>query len=102
MYPTDNLFDLRQFFSETSQLYFISNYHFEYMDNRLNELVEIGMHEYLEDDAKIDIVIDPYDERSARYHLKKVQEFIQNPKAHQNIFGGKINNFFKQKAYNRF
>jgi len=90
MYPTDNLFDLRQFFSETSQLYFISNYHFEYMDNRLNELVEVGMHEYLENEAQIDIVIDPFDERSARYHLKKVQEFIQNPKAHQNIFGGAL------------
>jgi len=88
MYPTDNLFDLRQFFSEMSQLFFINNYHFEYSGHRLNELVEISMHEYIENEAKIDVIIDPFDERSARFHLKKVQEFIQNPQAHQNVFGG--------------
>lgn len=96
MYPTDNLFDLRQFFSEMSQLYFINNYHFEYSGNRLNELVEISMHEYIENEAKIDVIIDAFDERSARFHLKKVQEFIQNPQAHQNVFGG---NRFIEKAF---
>ncbi len=88
MYPTDNLFDLRQFFSETSQLFFISNYHFEHVGVRLNELLEIGAHENLDTDANIDIIIDPFDERTARHHLKKVQEFIKSPQAYQNIFGG--------------
>ena len=97
MYPTDNLFDLRQFFSETSQLFFISNYHFEYNGNPLNELVEISMHEYIENEAKIDIVIGLFNERSSRHHLKKVQEFIQNPQAYQNVFGGIINPFSVQQ-----
>lgn len=84
------MYDLRQFFSETSQLFFISNYHFEFNGITLNELVEISMHEYLQDDSRIDIIIDPFNERFSRYHLKKTQEFLQNPQAYQGIFGGNI------------
>lgn len=52
----------------------------------------ISQHD-IQNEARIDIKIDPYDEKTARFHLKKVQEFMSNPYAFQNIFGS--NNYFK-------
>jgi len=49
----------------------------------------ISQHD-IQNEARIDIKIDPYDEKTARFHLKKVQEFMANPYAFQNIFGSKI------------
>jgi len=87
IYPTDTLLDIRQFLSETSQLFFISSYHFEYKGSPLSEFVEISSQKDIENKARIDIKIDPYEEKSARHHLKKVQELIQHPFLYQNIFG---------------
>lgn len=30
-------------------------------------------------DSDLDIVIDPYDERTSRHHLRRLQELIRNP-----------------------
>jgi hypothetical protein len=49
--------------------------------------MEIGAQADIQDDSRIDIVLDLYDEKNARYHFKKVQEFITNPYPYHNIFG---------------
>jgi len=87
IYPTDTLLDIRQFLSETSQLFFISSYHFEYKGSPLSEFIEISAQKDIDNKARIDIKVDPYDEKSARYHLKKAQELLQHPFSYQNIFG---------------
>ncbi len=84
------MLDIRQFLSETSQFFFISSYHFEYRGTPLSEFIEICAHKDIDNKARIDIKIDPYDEKSARYHLKKVQELLQHPYFYQNIFGSII------------
>ena len=96
IYPTDTLLDIRQFLSDTSQLFFISSYHFEYKRRPLSEFIEISAQKDIENKARIDIKVDSYDEKSARYHLKKVQEFIQSPYSYQNIFGSKFGDKIKQ------
>lgn len=53
----------------------------------MSEFIEISAQKDIENKARIDIKVDPYDEKSARYHLKKAQELIQNPFQYQNIFG---------------
>lgn len=81
--------DLRQFLSEASQLFFITNYHFESNGVIINESLEISSQENITDGAKINVVIDPFDEKSARYHVKKIQDFSSKPYYYLNVFGSK-------------
>lgn len=81
---------MRQFLSEASQLFFITNYHFESNGVIINENLEISMQENITDGAKINVVIDPFDEKSARYHVKKIQDFSSKPYSYLNALGSKL------------
>ena len=86
MYSTDNLLDLRLLLNEASQLFFICSYHFEFKGVKLNETLDIKSQVEESEEVRIDVKIDPYDERTARYHVKKVQEFISHPYQYHLLF----------------
>lgn len=58
--------------SESTILYFYSNYHFVFNNNTLNEYEDLTSILKEKDEAEIEIELDPFDERSSKLHLKKI------------------------------
>jgi hypothetical protein len=92
---------MRQFLSEASQLFFINSYHFEYKGQLLNEYTDIISQYDIQNEARINIKIDPHDEKSARYHFNKVQDFLSAPLAHHTIFGSIVFTPFLKQRYRK-
>lgn len=53
------------------------NYHFESQGKNVPEYIEVG--QLFENEAKLTVVIDNFNERSSRYHLKKILSILVNP-----------------------
>lgn len=97
--PTDTLFEVKQYLHDSSMLYFFSNYHFTHDGKQLNEYLDIASFNLDAENTLLDIklgrdihkyqqafiiltfssaavivcsLLDPFDEKSAKHHLKKV------------------------------
>lgn len=62
------------------------NFHFEYDNKVLSEFLEMG--ETLASGAKINVVFNPFDERSSKYHYTKTKNLMENPGIAANHMGG--------------
>eukprot|EP01127_Copromyxa_protea_P005232 TRINITY_DN1513_c2_g1_i1.p1 TRINITY_DN1513_c2_g1~~TRINITY_DN1513_c2_g1_i1.p1 ORF type:complete len:1243 (-),score=410.37 TRINITY_DN1513_c2_g1_i1:1503-5231(-) len=75
---SDTVQDLRNYLYETVETGYITSYHFELEGTavsdfvELSELVPLG----LKDESIIRVIEDPYDERSARVHLRRLRELF--------------------------
>ncbi|EAR84624.2 translation initiation factor, putative (macronuclear) [Tetrahymena thermophila SB210] len=83
--PSDTLLEIRQFLSDSTVLYFFSNYHFVYQNQKLNEYVEFSTYN-IQNDEVLEIKFDPFDEKTAKLHVKNVKEALANPQTLSNIF----------------
>ena len=79
------MLDVKQFHLESTFLSLFANYHFEKEGELLNEGIELGMIG-VENNDKISLKMDPFDEKSAKFHTKKVYELLENPSKISEIF----------------
>lgn len=105
MTPNDHFHEIKQFLSESSELYLYTSFHFECNGTTINEFEEIRNIDIKEEDlVKIVLGIlkkfifyfiyfylflDLYDERTSRAHVKKVQELLNTPSLIPSILGSK-------------
>jgi hypothetical protein len=75
--PKETLVELKQYLSETTALFLYENYHFECRGKQLPQHSEVDV--ILETDEVVDVVLDSFDERTSRHHVRQVQRLIANP-----------------------
>lgn len=76
--PKESLAELKQYLSETTPLYLYENFHFESKGQLVPQYVELDT-VFTGDVGDIDVVLDLFDERTSKHHIKKVSELIKNP-----------------------
>lgn len=75
--PRESLAELKQYLTEGTLFHLYDNFHFELAGKLLPQYAELeGI---VQPDSELDIVVDPYDERTSMYHVKRVQELVRNP-----------------------
>ena len=74
--PADSPIDLKAYLSDFAPLSFYTNYHFESNTQILQDYVELS-EQQLGD--SIQMVLNPYTDRTSQQHLKRVKELLQHP-----------------------
>ena len=72
------ILEVKEFLAEHVYTCFFTNYYLEYQGKRLsdyNDLAELD----LENDSRIYMRIQPYDEKSARNHVKRAVDILTRP-----------------------
>ncbi|KRX07164.1 GSKIP domain [Pseudocohnilembus persalinus] len=82
----DNLGEIKVFLNEQTILNLYTSFYFEYEGQRLSEYVEISTFE-IPENGIINIKLDPLDEKSAKAHVKKINNILNNPAIFQNFIG---------------
>jgi hypothetical protein len=78
MVQYEMVLELREFLSEHVYTCFFTNYYFEHHGVRLNDYMELSELN-LEEDPKIFMRPEKYDEKNARAHIKRVKEILSSP-----------------------
>lgn len=75
--PKESLAELKQYLAEGTLFHIYDNFHFELAGKSLPQYSELeGL---VQTDSELDIVVDAYDERTSKYHVRRVQELVHNP-----------------------
>ena len=74
--PADSPIDLKAYLSDFAPLSFYTNYHFSSLGSPLQDYVEFSQ-QPLGD--TLQLVLDPFTERSSRQHLRRLTELLQHP-----------------------
>eukprot|EP00742_Colponemidia_sp_Colp-10_P008460 GILJ01009165.1.p1 GENE.GILJ01009165.1~~GILJ01009165.1.p1 ORF type:complete len:1352 (+),score=315.80 GILJ01009165.1:74-4057(+) len=77
--PTDNFADLKQYLTELIPTCYFTSYHFELNGEKLNDFVEVQSLEGLAPNTKFVMVNDAYNEKSARQHLRRLKQILEQP-----------------------
>jgi hypothetical protein len=78
MVQYEMVLELREFLSEHVYTCFFTNYYFEHAGQRLNDYTELAELN-LQEDAKILMKPEKYDEKNARAHIKRVKDILSTP-----------------------
>lgn len=78
MVQYEMVLELREFLSEHVYTCFFTNYYFEHHGVRLNDYMELSELN-LEEDPKIFMRPEKYDEKNARAHIKRVKDILSTP-----------------------
>lgn len=90
MVQYEMVLELREFLSEYVFTCFVTHYYFEHKGRRLNDYTELEELD-LQDDPRIymrrgilslfenDLCLEKYDEKNARFHIRRVIEILTNP-----------------------
>jgi hypothetical protein len=70
--------ELREFLNDHVYTCFYTHYYFEYDGKRLNDYTELAELN-LATEARIYMRPEKYDEKSARQHIKKLKDVLNNP-----------------------
>ena len=74
------IFELREFLSEHVYTCFFTNFYFEHNGQRLSDYIELSQLD-LKTNPRIFMKPERYDDRSARAHIKKLVEILEDPPA---------------------
>lgn len=69
--------ELKQYLGETTPLSLYENYHFTSKGKQVPQYSEIES--IIDGEAVVEVVLRPYDERTIKYHVRKVQQMIASP-----------------------
>ena len=72
------LFELREFLSEHIYTCFFTNFFFEHNGQRLNDYTELSQLD-LKTNPRIFMKPDKYDDQTARAHIKKLVDILEQP-----------------------
>jgi protein TIF31 len=72
----DSVQDIRQFLLEAAETGHITSYHLELAGQRVSDYVDLSEVADLKEDAELVMVEDSYDDRSARYHVRRLRELL--------------------------
>ena len=78
MVQYEMVLELREFLSEHVYTCFFTNYYFEHAGQRLNDYTELAELN-LQEDAKILMKPEKYDEKNALAHIKRVKDILSTP-----------------------
>jgi Mitochondrial function, CLU-N-term len=78
MVQYEMVLELREFLSEHVYTCFFTNYYFEHAGQRLNDYTELAELN-LQEDSKILMKPEKYDEKNARSHIKRVKDILSTP-----------------------
>lgn len=86
---SQSLMHFRDTLDITTELYFFTNYYFEFRGSKLNELYPL---QQLTDnkEMRINIVFTPFDYRSSQYHVAKTMDVVFNPEIYLFICKSKM------------
>jgi len=70
------VFEMREFLSEHVYTCFFTNFYFEHNGARLNEYTELAELD-LQNNSKIFMRADKYDEKAARTHIKRLVDILE-------------------------
>lgn len=77
----DNLQDIKQFLYESVDACYVTNYNLYLGQQKLNEFAEIGEIPELVKDSVVEMRESNYDERSIRFHVRRLREIISSPES---------------------
>ena len=72
------IFELREFLAEHVYTCFFTNFYFEHNGQRLNDYIELSQLD-LKTNRRIFMKPEKYDDRSARNHIKKLVNILEQP-----------------------
>ncbi|CAD8136560.1 unnamed protein product [Paramecium pentaurelia] len=84
----ETLLEVRQYLTESTILSLFQNFYFSHKGQRINEYSEFS----IPDGGKLQVLLDEFNERTARFHLRRVQEIIANLSHYQYLCKGKNQN----------
>jgi hypothetical protein len=78
MVQYEMVLELREFLTEHVYTCFFTHYSFEHNGKKLSDYTEFSELN-LEEDPRIFMRADKYDEKSARNHIRRIKEILQSP-----------------------
>lgn len=73
----ENFSDLRLLLSENTTMTIFENFRFELNGVTLPEFQEIGT--TVQNESRINLTIEPFDEKSSLYHFERVKQILSDP-----------------------
>ena len=73
----ENFSDLRELLLETTPITIFENFRFELNGQILTEFQELGS--TVQNEARINLVLEPFDEKSSVHHFERVREILADP-----------------------
>jgi hypothetical protein len=73
----DTLTDLRGILAETTPMSLFENYRFTVNGKMLTEFQEVG--QAVQNDSRINLSLEPFDEKSSCHHLERVKDILASP-----------------------